>query len=205
MIGGHLFSIHGFSNPEGPWENMMNDEMMEHVDVPDEYDPELDPAMIEVAFQKFENEQSMVGGLLAGGAAALVGAGVWALVTVLTGYQIGFMAIGIGFLVGLAVQFAGKGINKIFGVMGAALALFGCLLGNYFTVVHFVGEAEGLGFFDTLNRISPAAIPELMAITFSPMDLVFYGIAVYEGFKLSFRKITHEEIQAAITGVPIGT
>jgi hypothetical protein len=184
---------------------MMNDEMMEHVDVPDEYDPELDPAMIEVAFQKFENEQSMVGGLLAGGAAALVGAGVWALVTVLTGYQIGFMAIGIGFLVGLAVQFAGKGINKIFGVMGAALALFGCLLGNYFTVVHFVGEAEGLGFFDTLNRISPAAIPELMAITFSPMDLVFYGIAVYEGFKLSFRKITHEEIQAAITGVPIGT
>jgi hypothetical protein len=43
-----------------------------------------------------------------------------------------------------------------------------------------------------------------MAITFSPMDLVFYGIAVYEGFKLSFRKVTHEEIQAAITGVPAG-
>ncbi len=182
----------------------MAERILEHVDVPDEYDPELDPAMIEVAFQKFENEQSMVGGLLAGGAAALVGAGVWALVTVLTGYQIGFIAIGIGFLVGLAVQFAGKGINKIFGAMGAALALFGCLLGNYFTVVHFVGEAEGLGFFDTLTRISPAAIPELMAITFSPMDLVFYGIAVYEGFKLSFRKITHEEIQAAITGVPAG-
>jgi hypothetical protein len=71
-------------------------------------------------------------------------------------------------------------------------------------VVHFVGEAEGLGFFDTLTRINPAAIPELMAITFSPMDLVFYGIAVYEGFKLSFRKVTHEEIQAAVTGVPKG-
>jgi hypothetical protein len=43
-----------------------------------------------------------------------------------------------------------------------------------------------------------------MATTFSPMDLLFYGIAVYEGFKLSFRKITHEEIRAAITGVPAG-
>lgn len=182
----------------------MDDEMMENVELPDEHDPELDPAMIEVAFQKFEAEQSMVGGFLAGGAAALAGAGVWAVITVLTGYQIGFMAIGIGFLVGLAVQFVGKGINKMFGVMGAALALIGCLLGNYFTVVHFVGEAQGLGFFETLTRISPAAIPELMAITFSPMDLVFYGIAIYEGFRLSFRKITHEEIQAAITGVPAG-
>lgn len=182
----------------------MKDEMLEHVEVPDEHDPALDPAMIEVAFQKFEAEQSMVGGFLAGGVAALVGAGVWALVTILTGYQIGFMAIGVGFLVGLAVQFAGKGIHKIFGVMGAALALIGCLLGNYFTVVHFVGEAEGLGFFDTLTKINPAGIPELMMITFSPMDLIFYGIAVYEGFKLSFRKITHEEMQAAITGAPAG-
>jgi len=182
----------------------MDDEMLEHVEVPDEDDPQLDPAMIEVAFQKFEAEQSMVGGFLAGAVAALVGAGVWALVTILTGYQIGFMAIGVGFLVGLAVQFFGKGISKIFGVMGAALALIGCLLGNYFTVVHFVGEAEGLGFFDTLSQINPAAIPELMMVTFSPMDLVFYGIAVYEGFKLSIRKISAEELQEAITGTPAG-
>jgi len=27
---------------------------------------------------------------------------------------------------------------------------------------------------------------------------------VYEAFRLSFRKITHEEVQAAITGVPAG-
>ena len=180
----------------------MDDKMLDHVEVPDENDPQLDPAMIEVAFQKFEAEQSLGGGLLAGVVAALLGAGVWALVTVLTGYQIGFMAIGVGFLVGLAVQFFGKGISKAFGVMGAALALLGCLLGNYFTIVHFVGQAEGLGFFETLTRISPAAIPELMALTFSPMDLVFYGIAVYEGYKLSLRKITAEELQEAISGVP---
>ena len=88
--------------------------------------------------------------------------------------------------------------------MGAALALLGCLLGSYFTIVHFFVQAEGLRFFDTLTRISPAAIPELISITFSSMDLVFYGIAVYEGFKLSFRKITHQEVQAAVTCVPAG-
>ena len=145
----------------------MDEEVLKQFEVPAENDPALDPAMIEVAFQKFEAEQNMVGGFVAGGVAALVGAGAWALVTILTGYQIGFMAIGVGFLVGLSVQFAGKGIDKIFGVMGAALALIGCLLGNYFTAVHFVAEAEGLGFFDTLTKIKPAAIPELMAMTLS--------------------------------------
>ena len=182
----------------------MDKDLLENVEVPDEQDPEIDPAMIEVAFQKFETEENLTGGFLAGTVAALVGAGAWALVTILTGYQIGFMAIGVGFLVGLAVQFAGKGISKIFGVMGAGLALVGCLLGNFFTVVHFIAEAQQLGYFETLSRIKPAGIPELMMITFSPMDLIFYAIAVYEGFKLSFRKITHEEIRAAITGIPTG-
>ena len=65
-------------------------------------------------------------------------------------------------------------------------------------------QAATYGFFDTLANVNPAAIPDLMAATFSPMDLLFYGIAVYEGFKLSFRRITHEEIRAAITGVPAG-
>ena len=30
------------------------------------------------------------------------------------------------------------------------------------------------------------------------MDLLFYGIAPYEGYKLSFRQITQEELMGAI-------
>jgi hypothetical protein len=33
-------------------------------------------------------------------------------------------------------------------------------------------------------------VPELMLEAFSPMDLLFYGIAVYEGYKFFFRQIT---------------
>ena len=174
-------------------EFLMADEILKHLEIPDENDPELDPAMIEIAFQKFEAEQSLMGGLLAGAVAALVGAGAWALITVLTGYQIGFIR-----------QIGGKGISKAFGVMGAALALIGCLLGNFFAVVHFLAEAEQMGFLETLGRIKPVAFPELMTITFSPMDLLFYGIAVYEGYKLSFRRITAEKLQEAIKGIPAG-
>jgi len=32
------------------------------------------------------------------------------------------------------------------------------------------------------------------------MDLVFYGIAVYEGYKLSIRQVGPEEIARRVTG-----
>jgi hypothetical protein len=32
---------------------------------------------------------------------------------------------------------------------------------------------------------SPATAVELMQVTFSAMDLLFYGLAIYEGYKLS--------------------
>ena len=33
-----------------------------------------------------------------------------------------------------------------------------------------------------------------MVATFSPMDLLFYGIAVYEGYKFSFRQVGPEDL-----------
>jgi hypothetical protein len=117
-------------------------------------------------------------------------------VTDATGYQIGWMAVGIGFIVGIAVRTVGKGIDKTFGVLGAALALFGCLAGNLLAVVGIVAQQQGEAFTTVLGRLDVSLVVRLMEVTFSPMDLLFYGIAVYEGYKLSFRRITSEEITA---------
>src|SRR2546422_8431344 len=73
-------------------------------------------------------------GFMAGLVAAAIGAGLWALVTIVTGFQIGWMAVGVGFLVGWAVRVAGKGAHMAFGILGAALALGGCALGNLLAV-----------------------------------------------------------------------
>ncbi|MFZ1221098.1 MAG: hypothetical protein WAO00_17530, partial [Chthoniobacterales bacterium] len=82
----------------------------------------------------------------------------------------------------------------IYGILGAAFSLFGCLLGNFFALLGFVGKNEHINLFETLSKIDYAKVPDLMISTFSAMDLVFYGIAVYEGYKFSFRKISPEEI-----------
>src|SRR5262245_137107 len=68
--------------------------------------------------------------VVAGIGAALVGAVLWAAVTVATDTELGLMAIVLGFLVGRAIREAGRGIDTKFGILGAACALGGCLLGN---------------------------------------------------------------------------
>ncbi len=160
---------------------------------------QIDP-MDQMALEKFRSEQNLVGGLVAGFIAAVGVAVLWAVITIYTGYQIGWMAIGVGIVVGFVVRFVGKGLDQSFAIGGAALALFGCLLGNLFTACHLLADAEGVGFFDVLTSLNPNSAFELMKLTFSPMDLLFYGFAVYEGFKLSCRQISQEELDKAVKG-----
>ncbi len=154
----------------------------------------IDTTRLELILDRLRADQNLVAGVLAGGLGAVVGAGLWAAVTVFTGYQIGWMAVGIGFLVGYLVRLAGKGIDKSFGVAGALLSLLGCALGNLLTVCGMLARQEGVPFLEVMSNLDAGAVGQLMVHTFSPMDLVFYGIAGYEGYKLSIRKLTEIEL-----------
>jgi Na+-driven multidrug efflux pump len=104
------------------------------------------------------------------------------------------MAIGVGFLVGFAVRAAGKGIDPVFGVVGAALALVGCVLGNLLMVLYFLADKEQLPFLDLLSRLDLDLVGRVMAATFDVMDIVFYGIAMYFGYKYAFRQVTNDKL-----------
>lgn len=144
---------------------------------------------VAVSIEMMRSQQNLAAGSLAGLVAALAGAGVWAVVTAVTEYQIGWMAIGVGFIVGLAVRTVGKGIEPVFGIVGAVLSLAGCLLGNYLTIVWFIAADEGVAFMEVLGSLGIAAVVEIMTIAFDPMDLFFYAIAIYFGFRYSFVQI----------------
>lgn len=131
-------------------------------------------------------KQNFVLGVAAGSGAALAGAIIWAVVSAVTNYQIGWMAVGVGALVGYAVRRAGNGTDSSFGIAGAALSFLGCFVGNFLTIIIIVSRQESIPILDIVSRITPEIFSELMKDAFQPMDLLFYGIAVYEGFKLSF-------------------
>ncbi len=146
--------------------------------------------------EKLQSEQNYPKALIAGIVVGLLGAILWGVITVSTGYQIGYMAIAIGAGVGFTMRFMGKGIDQIFGITGGAIALISCLIGNVISLIGFVANIEGLGYFETLTLFDYSQLIPLMTETFEPMDLLFYGIAAYEGYKFSFRTFTEKDINA---------
>lgn len=159
------------------------------------YVRELDPVKVQQFQERLNEEQNIVLGLLAGGFAALVGAIIWAAITVITDYQVGWMAVGIGFLVGFTMRYFGKGLSKKFGILSAGLSLLSCLAGNVLTVAVIVSQQESMSLFEVLFilLLSPSAIFEALSVTFSPIDLLFYGIALYEGYRFAFRQVSPAE------------
>lgn len=157
----------------------------------------MDELKARMLLDRLRGEQNLGAGVAGGVAAALLGAVAWAAVTVATGYQIGWMAIAVGFLVGWTMRALGKGVDRVFGVVGAVLALAGCVVGNVLSVYGFAASQMEIPLTEVIAMVDFATVVDIMVETFSPMDLLFYGLAVYEGYQLSFRQMTEEELEQA--------
>ena len=146
-----------------------------------------EPSVIESApaIEELNYDSNLILGLVGGVLAMLVSAVIWGLITYFTEYQISWMAIGVGFFVGIAIQKLGKGKSLIFGISGAILSLLGCLLGNYLFYNGILAREWEAPYFSVLLAISldPATILELFTMAFDIMDLLFYGVAAYIGFR----------------------
>ncbi|MEU5719504.1 hypothetical protein AB0G71_27805 [Streptomyces sp. NPDC020403] len=119
-------------------------------------------------------------GLLAAFVAALVAAGVYGGIIGATERQIGYAAVGVGFLVGFAAGKAG-GRNPALPVVGAALALAGVYGGQ------LLGEAI------LATKVAPVTVPEMFFDHFSLLNeawkadsdaisLLFFAIAAAAAF-----------------------
>jgi hypothetical protein len=128
------------------------------------------------------DDGNLVVGILAGLAAAALAAIAWAAITAATNFQIGFMAIGVGFAVAFAVRFAGRGHDGRFAVASAVLTVLGCALGNFLTVVAGVAAHDHASYVDVFLGLVPH-VAEVMSTTFTFMDVVFYAIGAYFGYK----------------------
>ncbi len=128
-------------------------------------------------------------GVIAGGLAMLLGALVWAAVSYFTNYQIGWLSIGIGFLVGIAIRKFGNGNSISFGILGGLLSLIAVLIGNLLFYSGLIAAQEGMSFLEVLfiMIITPVATLEVFASAFEIIDLLFYALAVYTGFRYSMR------------------
>lgn len=157
--------------------------------------PQVPNIALKLTLEALRSEQNLAMGVFAGFIAAIAGAAAWGVVTAYTGNQIGWMAIGVGFLVGFAVRVAGKGIDPSFGVVSAVLSMLGCVLGNLWTTTYFIAAKQGVPFLKAVSQLDPDIAVNIMVSTFNYMDVVFYGLALYFGYKYGFRRITEDELK----------
>lgn len=146
------------------------------------------------AISHLRKQQNLRIGIIAALFAGLIGTVLWTIVTVATAYQISFMAIAVGALVGFAMQKAGRGIEVKYAFWGAGLTAISCIFGAFCSVAGYVATAEGLDFFTAVLNMNYAMLPELLVKTTDHWDLIFYAIAIYEGYRFSKRSFDKAEM-----------
>lgn len=132
---------------------------------------------------------------LAGLAAAIAGGVVWGLVVRWSGYEIGFAAWGMGFIVGTAVVYGAQSRRGMpLQLIAVVLALAGIVLGKYLAFV-WVGQDEldkaglSLPLFSTDTM---RLFWDLRSDIWSGWDLLWAGLAVVTAFRIP----QHEQVSA---------
>ena len=139
------------------------------------------------ALAQLRSQQNFARAVPAGIVAALVGAAIWAITVYATNMKLGIIAIVIGALVGYAIRVTGNGIDQKFGLLGAACAALGWALGTFCSDIAFVANYVHRPFPEVFFNLG---LERSMSLAFSAadaMDILFLGIAIYEGYKFSFR------------------
>lgn len=145
--------------------------------------PEMDR---DEAIAHLRAQQNFVLAVPAGLLAAIVGAAIWGGVVYVTQYQVGLIAVAVGALVGFAVRVAGRGVDMKFGILGAACAALGWLLGTIAVDVAMVAQVTNAPVMEVVSRLNVENVVELLSATSDVMDLLFLAIAVYEGYRFAF-------------------
>ena len=95
-------------------------------------------------------------------------------------------AVGVGFLVGMAIERFGGGDARL-PVIGAVVALIGCVLGDMLADAHLVSHDLHIPLTTVLSH--PHALFDVYKAEFRFLDAVFYAIAAYEGFRFATRGV----------------
>ena len=151
---------------------------------------QIDKYALEAKLERLKEEQNLTLGVVGGIIGGILGAIIWAAITYFTDTKFGLVAIGVGFLVGCGVRLLGKGFDRVFGIAGAIIALLSVFIGNFLMAIGLLTKIVSLEYLEVLLTFDYTRTMELMTLIFSPMDLLFYGFAIYEGYRFSFRKIT---------------
>jgi hypothetical protein len=118
-------------------------------------------------------------GVIGGAVGAVIGGAIWAAIAIATDFEVGYVAVLVGFLAGAGVRWgAGRGAGLR--LLAAVLAIGGMLAAKYFMLAYAVielGHEQGIGV-SVLDGKMLSIFPTLLVKTASPFDALFAFLAV---------------------------
>ena len=147
------------------------------------------PQLARVAEEERYTGSALGPGIAGGLIAAVVGGFLWGLIVILSEYEIGIAAWGIGFIVGFGVvRFAGGAKGTPLQVVAVVSSVLGIVIGKYISYAYFFKQAVSdrfdvdISYFDSqIFR----AFRENLDDVFGGFDLIWAGLAVVTAWKLT--------------------
>jgi len=127
-------------------------------------------------------ESSLVGGIVGALVGAVAASVVWYGVVALSGWQVGLVAIVVGFIVGKAAVFGAGGRGSIpLVVVSAAFTLAALVVSEYLIVYHFiVQEFGGEGLISVVPPFYFVVTVAIESVQADPLTLVFWAFALFQ-------------------------
>lgn len=143
--------------------------------------------------EKLLAEQNFTAAVIAGGVAALLAAVAYGITVAIWPFSYGFAAAAIGIVVGLSMQFLGRGITTKFAWVAAATTITGCALGSLFRVIMRYASGSRTTPIEILRDNSLSEIAAHAISNFSLIELVYWSIGVFFAVFLARRTLSRPE------------
>ena len=142
---------------------------------------------------KLISEQNFAAAVIVGAVATLLAAAAYGIIVATWAFSYGFVAAGVGIVIGLSMQFLGRGISMNFAVVATVYAIVGCVLGNLFRVIIELAQANATSPIDVLRNDSLSVLAEWSVSDVSFVDLVYWFVAVFCAVFLAKRSLSRSE------------
>jgi hypothetical protein len=143
------------------------------------------------------NGKAIIFGILA----MILGAVLWAVVTVVTEHEFTLVAVGIGALVGLSM-FSARPTSMGIAAVAALLTVIGCALGEFLAIPAYVAHKEGIDFGKLINL--ELTHPNLYFDSLDGKTYLFWAIGAVAAFGMVFRRIQAAHTATASHGAAPG-
>lgn len=150
------------------------------------------------------SRQSLIIAILAGSAAALLSASLWAALSFMTNHQHGWVAVILGLLVASSVRKFGQGIDVRFRLVGLVSSLAGIFFGNAFLAILVIHRVWELPLGDAIALMGDSQFYALILEASALIDVVFYLAAAVCGWHFSVVPLARPQVSTPDPLTPMG-